>query len=265
MLEMKKWVLILIIILLISAGVFYWKSSLPANKKVLSATEVPTQSPSPSPSVWPQSILLNIDNSPIRISWAIVDPKKVELYDNLKEQKMSEEIKANKSCSVFVNGGFYSENKTHLGLFIANFETLSKFSQNDTFNGFLSIDSTDKILISADKPGNNPRIALQTGPLLILDDQPLTLTINNDEPERRIIAGTTIDNKLIFLALYREKNDLEGPLLEKLPEIINLFKEQANIKIINAINLDGGSASVFISKYDLLRELNIVGSYFCAK
>lgn len=67
------------------------------------------------------------------------------------------------------------------------------------------------------------------------------------------------------MVFYREQSELEGPMLGKLPEFIETFKKQTGIGIIDAINLDGGSASVFISNYDLLREFATIGSYFCAK
>lgn len=164
-----------------------------------------------------------------------------------------------------MNGGFYSKQNTHLGLFVSNFETISRFSQNSLLNGFLSIDSADKITISADLPSATPRLGLQSGPLITRNGESLNLSINNDEPNRRIAAGTTRDNKLIFLVFYRDSAEFEGPLLGKLPEIINLFKKQTGIDIVDAINLDGGSASVFVSNYDLLRELTMIGSYFCIK
>ncbi|MDZ4227826.1 MAG: phosphodiester glycosidase family protein [Candidatus Levybacteria bacterium] len=261
---MKKWLFAFFVIFLITAGFFYWKKptpqALPPNS-VLSANKMPTT----IPAAWKQSTVIDVDDVPIRISWAQVLPIEVELYSNLKEQKLSEEIKVNKSCQILVNGGFYSKENTHLGLFVSNFEEISKQIQNPTLNGFLSIDSADKVMISADLSDNNPRIALQTGPLLMLDNKPLTLVINNDEPKRRIVAATTDDNKLIFLAFYRDLAEYEGPMLEKLPEIIDLIKKQTGMDIVDAINLDGGSASVFISNYDRLNEFVHIGSYFCTK
>ncbi|KKR71291.1 MAG: hypothetical protein UU14_C0031G0003 [Candidatus Roizmanbacteria bacterium GW2011_GWB1_40_7] len=264
--QMKKWFLALsIITLLIFAGVFYWKKPIfqPKPNKVLSAVEAPTTAPTPH--AWKQSTVINFDGVPIRISWAIVQPKDVKLYSNLKEQHLSEQIKVDKSCSVLVNGGFYSEENTHLGLFVSNFEVISKFSQSATRNGFLWIDSSDNVKIGADFPSTIPRLGLQSGPLLKLNREPLALAIKNDEPKRRIVAGVALDNNLIFLVFYRDSAEYEGPMLEKLPEIIDLFKKQTGIDIVDAVNLDGGSASVFVSNYDSLRELTIVGSYFCAK
>lgn len=267
--KMKKWIFALaFIILFIFAVFFYWKNwkkptpqTPSSNNKVLSAAEAPTA----TPRVWKQSTVINVDDIPIRISWAIIQPKDVELYSNLKEQKLSEEIKVNKNCSVLVNGGFYSEEKTHLGLFVSNFETISKPIKSALLNGFLLINSDNKVIISSKSPNITPRFGLQSGPLFMREGLPLPLAIKNDEPSRRIVAGITADDQLIFLAFYRDQADLQGPLLGQLPEIINLFEKQTGIEITNAINLDGGSHSLFISNYDLLRESAIVGSYFCVK
>lgn len=256
---MKKWLFGTIIITLVFAGFFYWKKlTTQSPNKVLSAIE----SPLATPRIWKQSTVVNTDEVSIRISWTVVNPKDVELYSNLQEKKLFEEIRVNKNCKILVNGGFYSKEDTHLGLFISDFKTLSAPIQSALLNGFLSIDSADQILIDSSNP-NSPRIGLQTGPLLILDTEPQILKINNDEPERRIAAGKTADNKLIFLVFYKEKSDLEGPLLGKLPEIIISFKNETGIEIVDAINLDGGSASFFVTPYDLLREMTTVGSYFC--
>lgn len=258
---MKKWLSVLTLILLIFGGFFYFRKSTPQSppNNVLSAIETPTA----IPTFWKQSTVIDISGVPIRISWAIVNPEQVELYSNLKEQELSEEIKVNKNCQILVNGGFYSEEKTHLGLFVSNFETISKSLQSATRNGFLWIDSDEIVIIGSNPPNITPRLGLQSGPLLMQENLPLPLAIKNDEPNRRIVAAVTSDNKLIFLAFYRDSGDLQGPMLDVLPEIIDLFKKQTGIDIVDAINLDGGSASVFVSNYDLLREFAHIGSYFC--
>lgn len=262
---MKKWLLAFSLIVLTVASFWFWIKpaiySPPPNDNVLSATEVL----SPTPHAWKQSTVINFDGTAIRISWAIAEPKDVELYSNLKEQKLSEEIKINKSCQALINGGFYSKENTHLGSFVADFKTISDPLQNALLNGFIWITADNKVLIGINWPSITPRLGLQAGPLLMLDSKSLVLSINNDEPKRRIVAAVTPDNRLIFLVFYRDSAEFEGPMLGSLPEILNLFKKQTNVNFVDAINLDGGSASVFVSNYDLLRELTIVGSYVCVK
>jgi uncharacterized protein YigE (DUF2233 family) len=260
---MKRRIVVLILICAISTTVFlYFRNTIPqksSSNTVLSAAGTPT----PSPASWRQSIVINEAGTQIRISWTVVDPDEVELHDNLKEQKLSEEIKTDKNCQVLVNGGFYSKENTHLGLFVTNSEIISPEITSPLLNGFLTIKS-DNISISNNFNDDNERISLQSGPLLIQNNNPLLLKIHNDEPNRRIVAGVT-DNKLIFLVVYRDGSIYQGPLLGQLPEILSLFIKQTGINISDAINLDGGSASVFISNYDRLDELTHIGSYFCIK
>lgn len=258
-----KRLVILAIILCICAGTIFFARSGDKDVRVLPA-KTSLISPTLPPVTINQSIVLNIQDSPIRISWAIVSPKDVDFYSNLEERKLSEEIKVNKRCQILVNGGFYSKENTHLGLFIANFETISSTQTNSFLNGFLWIESNN-IFVRDNPPDINPRIAIQSGPLLMQEGKPLILAISNDEPNRRIVAAITADNKLIFLAVYHDRSEHQGPLLGKLPEILNQFKKQTGINIADAINMDGGSASVFISNYVRLNEFAHIGSYFCIK
>jgi|WetSurMetagenome_2_1015567.scaffolds.fasta_scaffold11665_6 exopolysaccharide biosynthesis protein len=263
---MKRWISGLLAALFLAGitVIFIQNHDLSQESKVLPA-KITADTPIPSPIAIRQSIVIKIDDIPIRIAWAIVNPKEVELYSNLQDQKLSEQIKVDKSCSVLVNGGFYSKENTHLGLFISNFKTVSEYLQSPTFNGFLSIDSEGKLTIGSDFPPATVRLTLQSGPLLIQDNEALPLKINNDAPNRRVVAGKTADGKLIFLTFFRDGLDLQGPLLGKLPDITVLFEQQAGIDIANAINLDGGSASIFISNYIRLNEMSHIGSYFCIK
>ncbi len=245
-------------------AVFFIRSTNKNNGNVLpAATTNIISTPSPALTL-KQSIVIDVEGIPTRISWAIVNPEQIELYSNLKDQHLSEQIKVDKSCQILINGGFYSKENTHLGLFINNFEVISKSIESSLFNGFLWIDDNN-VSISSNPPNTKPRIAIQSGPLLFKNGEPLPLKINNDEPSRRIVAAVTNDNKLIFLAFYRDLSEYEGPRLELLPEIINSFKKQTNIDIVDAINLDGGSASVFITSYTRLNEIAHIGSYFCVK
>ena len=260
---MKRLLLFLGTLFIVGIAIFLLNKQNKNNNVLPAAVVDITSTPTSTPAL-KQSILLNIEGTPTRISWIIVNPEQVELYSNLKDEYLSEQIKVDKSCQILVNGGFYSTENIHLGLFISNFETISQSTKSPTRNGFLWINDNN-ISIANSFPDINPRIALQTGPLLVKNDEALSLAINNDEPSRRIVAGITDDNKLIFLAFYRDSAEYEGPLLGQLPKAINLLEKQTGINILDAINLDGGKHSVFISNYVRLNELEHIGSYFCVK
>jgi uncharacterized protein YigE (DUF2233 family) len=263
---MKKWIFGFIASLcLVGMLLLFVKDQIRVKESNVLPAKTSVNTPIPSPVAIKQSIVINFNDIPMRIAWVKVNPQDVKLYSNLKDQKLSEEIYVDKSCSVLVSGGFYSEENTHLGLFVTNFEAISETSQSATRNGFLLIDSNEKLTISSAPPKITPKIALQSGPLLMLNNEVLPLKINNDEPNRRVVAAKTFDNKLIFIAIYRDNSDFQGPMLGDLPEIINLFSEKTGINVVDAINLDGGIHSIFISDYIRLNEFAHIGSYFCIK
>lgn len=221
-----------------------------------------TTSISPSLTIRKQSTTIDSEGNLLRASWAIATPQQVNLYTNLTDKKTSTEIMAEKNCKTLINGGFYSTANTHLGLVISNFETISPLIQSSLFNGFLWIDPTGAT-ISTVSPQNTVRLALQSGPLIMLNNKKLPLKIINDKPARRMIAAIDNNGLLVFIVIYNEKSELQGPLLGQLPNIIESFKQKTRINIVDAINLDGGSASAFIAGDESIRELAQIGSYFC--
>ena len=65
------------------------------------------------------------------------------------------------------------------------------------------------------------------------------------------------------MALYFPDQEYSGPLLARVPYILEKIAKKEQITIPDAINLDGGSASAFLSPDTHLTELNPVGGYFC--
>lgn len=256
---MKKWILVLLIAISLASLI-----NISLNKKTINPNiNLPkTQNPNLSPKK--QSVLIDIDRNPIHVSWVFVKPNKIELFSNLENKETSEKIKSDKNCKILINGGFYSKENTHLGLFISNYETISKSIQNNLLNGYLYVNSQNAI-ISSFSPPLNVRLALQSGPILTKNSNPLLLKINNDYPARRMTAGITNSKELIFLTFYRDKSLFEGPLLGDLPKTLDFFTKQTGIDIADAINLDGGSASSFLTEFESLPELSQIGSYFCGR
>ncbi|KKW11013.1 MAG: hypothetical protein UY49_C0010G0009, partial [Microgenomates group bacterium GW2011_GWC1_49_7] len=67
----------------------------------------------------------------------------------------------------------------------------------------------------------------------------------------------------LFLTVYKEDSVFEGPLLADLPKVIQKINTEENLGIVDALNLDGGSASAFDNGETSLSELTPVGSLFC--
>lgn len=187
----------------------------------------------------------------------VADFSRLRLFSNLAEQKSAVELAAVKNCEFLVNAGFYDEQDRHLGWFQADGRELSPAQSNRLFDGFLSIDSGRAEI------GFSPREAadfgLQSGPVLVFDAKPLKLTIKDDQPRRRVVAALTRDQQLIFLVILSPQSDYSGPLLADTPRLVLAI----NRDIVSAVNLDGGSASAFITPEVNLPEYQPLGGFFC--
>ena len=212
-----------------------------------------------------QSIVFDFKESPVRVSWAVANPQQIGLYSNLKNKKDSQKIKQEKNCKALVNGGFYSKENTHLGLFVSNFQTISQSIRSSLLNSFFWIDNDQKPVMSFDPPQSLPRLALQSGPMLIQKGKPLNLSIINDQNDRRSAITVTKSGQVIFLVIYLDKEEFQGPFLKDLPEALSIFFDKAEIEAVDAINLDGGNASAFLSEFESINEFSQIGSYFCVK
>ncbi len=212
--------------------------------------------PSPSPSPAARPALREFGG--FLYSQAVVeDLSRLRLASNLNERESSADLSGKNQCSVLTSAGFYDTSNQHLGWFQVGGREFSPRQNNRLFDGFLSIAS------GAAEIGFAPRAAadfgLQSGPVLVFDSKPLKLTIKDDQPRRRVAAALTQDNQLIFLVILSPQSDYSGPLLADTPKIIQAI----NPAIVSAINLDGGSASAFLTPEVSLKEYQPIGGFFC--
>ena len=184
------------------------------------------------------------------------------LNPNYDEKLASSQILTEAECKSLINAGFYTEDGKPVGLFVSDGETLRKFSTNSLFNGVFYIKGNDFGII--DTNPKNPDYALQTGPILLEAGDVRNLSLNNDKSARRVVLATSEDS-IVFLVFFDSESVYLGPYLDDLPQLVNDFSQQNNLDIIDAINLDGGSASAFITKDVALSELSPIGSYFCVR
>lgn len=207
---------------------------------------------------------IQTDGKSMNSSWVIVrDMSKIELRSNLDERLGSVEAKEKYGCGSLINGGFYTKENTHIGLFVTNGQKLTSETTNSLFNGFLSITKTDAV-IGASSPALD-NIALQTGPLLMKNGTPLPLSLARDENARRMVAATTPQDDIVFLTLYDSSSLASGPKLEDVPAILLDIDKKTSLDFKDAINLDGGAHSAFISEEIQLTDFQTIGSYFCVK
>lgn len=198
-----------------------------------------------------------------RYAWVKLDNlAKLKLLPNHNTKASSEDLAKTHHCQVLVNGNFYDANDRPLGWLVSQGQTLSKPIASSLFNGFLSL-STSKVEISPFVPAGSVDLGLQSGPLLILDSQPLLLKINNDQPRRRVIAALNNQSQLIFLVLTGTDSVYSGPLLADTPNLVVALGRVINQNLSVALNLDGGSASAFHTPAVHLNEYTYIGSFFC--
>ncbi len=250
---MKFTILILLVIALV---VFYNKMYTPLQ----TLTQLQS-SPNLLPS--PPSILVTLENTPYAIYLQkISHPNLVSLIENFKTKDLSTTLYADNHCLSGVNGGFYTKDDKPLGLFYANGTWLNRQPHTASlFNGYVYKTKTGELKIDTTIPPlDSVNFLFQSGPLFTSASRP---SITNDEPARRILLGKTNTDELYFMAITEKNNTNSGPLLTNLPRIIQELNKETMKQFNLFINLDGGSASAFITKDVQLTEFVPVGSFLC--
>jgi len=192
----------------------------------------------------------------------ITNPKNLKLIPNYSEQQSSTNIIDQNNCQFLTNAGFYSKTNQPIGWFTTDSNTISQVQSNRLFNGFLYLEE-GKVNISDTAPVTSVTFGLQTGPILIQNNQALNLTISNDSPRRRAFAALTKKNQLQFFIVFNKNSLFEGPKLSDLPEIAEKIGFKLGDTFTTAINLDGGTASTYYDGEIHLQEAQPVGSFFC--
>ena len=204
------------------------------------------------------------EGSGVKVSWFSV-PKgsKIDLLANFGAKATSKTIIAEFGCSHLVNAGFYDEDASPIGLFKTQLDYISRSSQNKLFNGFVYQDLSGKIAISDKVDADEVVYGFQTGPLLALAGKVIETNLASDKNARRLIYVKTSDDRDIFLAVYNQESVFFGPKLAEIGDLLTDFAQTNDLDLEAAINLDGGTASVFYSPEIYLKELSVVGSFLC--
>jgi uncharacterized protein YigE (DUF2233 family) len=194
-----------------------------------------------------------------------IEAKRLRLIPNLDPGLTATQAAIRETCSFLVSGGFYDPDLKPLGWLVAEGRELSPPAANRLFNGYVSV-GYDGLLSISDRPaGTKVRFGLQSGPLLISNGNPLKLALVRDKPARRVVMFATDHGEAGFMVFYQPGFELSGPRLADLPELLHTTAETENLDIASAINLDGGSASAFISDEVNLKETDHVGEWWCVE
>lgn len=236
----------------------------------MQSKEQPTLSiPTATPTLQPTSsetLEFVFSGSSLRAAWVRVrDPQKIILYPNFTEKLSAKDAREEKNCASIVNGGFYTMQNSPIGLFVTEGEKMSDTHKNRLFNGFFSVDYEGNARISYDVPQNGVRFALQSGPLLLQNGVIEKLSIRNDELARRVVVAQEEDGRVFFIVLFVAGSPNLGPYLAELPEVLAVVGDKIEVRFTDALNLDGGSASAFLSDGWGIAEFAPIGSYFCVR
>ena len=242
--------------------------SMQTHEPLLSPEPTPATSPSSGPNkVMEKMTAVTIADTTYRYTWNVItEPKNLILYPNFDQKMGSSQLIIEKHCQLLVNGGFYTEGGQPIGWFVTEGKEQSPRLINRLLNGQFWIGKSGNNFIGIndkDLVGDDIYSGLQTGPLLMKDNQLLELLIKNDKPRRRMVATRSSAGELILLAITSDSSFFEGPLLQTLPAVIEAIGTKENTKINAAVNLDGGSASAFYSDKIHIKEATWIGSYFC--
>jgi hypothetical protein len=212
-----------------------------------------------------EGIEINLDGRKFRAQFVIVENAgDISLLPNFDKKETSRWLKEESQCRALVNGGFYAAEGYPTGLFITQKTRLKGFVATSLTNAVYSINDFETPRITRSTPQDPLRVALQAGPLLIENNLPLELT-GSDEEARRVTLGVTGKNESVFIVIYDPASVFLGPILRDLPYALEIFETSSGIDLADAMNLDGGRASAFISPDVTLLELSPIGSYFCIK
>lgn len=193
--------------------------------------------------------------------FTVSSDSKVTLIPNFTKKLTSTKIIKDEACAAGINAGFYTRENRPIGLFKTG-KLSYPVTNNELFIGFISLTS-NKISIGRNEP-TNTTWAFQSGPLLLEDGQTLTLSLEHDEPARRMVLATA-GQQTYAITIYGEDNEDTGPHLEDLANIVSEISKKEQLGLQAAVNLDGGHHSTFFSEGVHIQESQPVGSLLCVK
>lgn len=230
--------------------------------RLYTKTTLSLPSPTLTPTPPPKTITYNGETYAYDI--ILTYPKDISLIANFTQKTSVQSIIESSQCVAGVNGGFYDTQNKPLGYFLTDSYTHNVI-QSALFNGYFVISSDNNASVASSLSLGTRRVGLQSGPLLFTDSRKQPLRIQNDEHARRIVAAVTSDDAVLFIVLYESESSFNGPFLADLPSFIDALNTKESLRIVDALNLDGGSASAFYSANTRLSEITPAGSVFCIK
>lgn len=229
-----------------------------ADWQVISAKET---SPLPAGAVFVESEFEK-DGASVRLQGVRVDDRKVSfvVVDNpVNGSGRLDSAMQEGGFFAGVNGGYFHENFTPVGLEIADGKQVHPFEKAKLLSGVFAVaGGRPKLIRSADFEGQSKVTqALQAGPYLISNGE-VAAGLNDTRRARRTIIAT--DAKSGWVILLLSPVTLAGAA-----EILNTPGAVPGLRMVRALNLDGGSSSALWAatqpKEFYFREYGTVRNY----
>jgi exopolysaccharide biosynthesis protein len=149
------------------------------------------------------------------------------------------EMMRHEKCLAGVNGGYFNEEFTPIGLRIVNGKMIAPLQRARLISGVLLASSRGVQIVRAREFSPHSRVtaAVQCGPFLVDQLEPIR-GLNDSRLARRTFAATTASDRAL-LGVCSEVS------LAELSKILATASFAEDLKIERALNLDGGSSSAF--------------------
>jgi hypothetical protein len=162
----------------------------------------------------------------------------LRVIDNPDGQTLAGVLKR-ENCACGVNGGYFDAEFKPIGLRVAGGSTFSPLRRARLITGILlqSDRGIDVVRVGEFSRTKKTVAALQAGPFLVEGSKPIR-GLNDSQLARRTFAGVATNDRA-FLGVCSEVS------LAELATVLATAPVAADSKIRRAMNLDGGSSSVF--------------------
>jgi exopolysaccharide biosynthesis protein len=149
------------------------------------------------------------------------------------------EMMGHEKCLAGVNGGYFNEQFSPLGLRIANGQMIAPLQRARLITGVLAASSRGVQIVRSREFSRRLGVtaAIQCGPFLVDRGQPIS-GLNDSHLARRTFAATTTSNRALL-------GVCSGISLAELSKILANTSLAEDLRIERALNLDGGSSSAF--------------------
>jgi hypothetical protein len=163
----------------------------------------------------------------------------VRIFQNEGGEDSLGAVMTHENCLAGVNGGYFDEKFTPIGLRVANGQTIAPLRRARLITGLLIASSRGVQIVRSSEFSPHSRVAtaVQCGPFLV-DRGELIAGLNDSQLARRSFAATTASSRRLVGVCSQIS-------LAELSKILATTSFGEDLRIERALNLDGGSSSGF--------------------